>query len=130
MLTAVLAKRAHVDVSAQDIYVNAVGGLRLLEPAVDLATLCAIYSSYRDLPMPRVAVVGEVGLGGEVRSVQHLRRRLLEAHKLGIRHALIPARDASEVASIDGMKIEAVRSVADALETLKGPFGSKQSVNP
>ena len=130
MLTAVLAKRAHVDVSGQDIYVNAVGGLRLLEPAVDLATLCAIYSSYRDLPMPRVAVVGEVGLGGEVRSVQHLRRRLLEAHKLGIRQALIPARDASEVASIDGMKIEAVRSVADALETLKGPFGSQQPGNP
>jgi DNA repair protein RadA/Sms len=123
MLTAVLAKRAHVDVSGQDIYVNAVGGLRLLEPAIDLATICAIYSSYRDIPMPRVAVVGEVGLGGEVRSVQHIRRRLQEAHKLGIRHALVPARDAPEVTSIDGMRVDAVRTVADALETLKGPFG-------
>jgi DNA repair protein RadA/Sms len=124
MLTAVLAKRAHVDVSGQDIYVNAVGGLRLLEPAVDLAMICAIYSSYCDIPMPRVAVVGEVGLGGEVRSVQHVRRRLQEAHKLGIRHAVVPARDAPEVSSIDGMRIEPVRSVAEALETLKGPFGA------
>ena len=118
MLTAVLGKRAGLDLGSHDIYVNIVGGLRVDEPAVDLATVLAIYSSHRDIEIPRCAVLGEVGLGGEVRPVSQLRRRLAEARKLGISTAVIPAAGELETDDLTSMDIRRVDTVTDALKSV------------
>ena len=91
LLTAVLQKRVGLPLGNQDIFVNVVGGLRVTEPAIDLAVAVAIASSFRDLPAPvDLAIVGEIGLNGELRRVSHLERRLAEAAKLGFRRCLVP----------------------------------------
>lgn len=91
LLTAVLSKRVGMDISDQDIFVNIVGGMRVDEPAADLAIACAIASSFRNRPVwADLAIVGEIGLSGELRSVGHLARRLHEATKLGFTRALTP----------------------------------------
>ncbi|HYP18649.1 MAG TPA: DNA repair protein RadA [Chloroflexia bacterium] len=91
VLTAVLTKRVGLGLSAQDIYVNIVGGLKISEPAVDLGVAVAIASSFRDVQVsPDVVCIGEVGLSGELRSVGQLERRLLEAAKLGFTRAIYP----------------------------------------
>jgi DNA repair protein RadA/Sms len=91
LLTAVLQKRVGLPLGNQDIFVNVVGGLRVTEPAIDLAVATAIASSFRDLPAPvDLAIVGEIGLNGELRRVSHLERRLTEAAKLGFRRCLVP----------------------------------------
>jgi DNA repair protein RadA/Sms len=92
MLLAVLEKREGLRLSTQDVFVNVAGGLRLSEPAVDLGIVMAVVSSFKDRPLPRHTVVlGEVGLGGEIRSVSQLPLRLREAGKLGFRTAVVPA---------------------------------------
>lgn len=91
MLGAVLTKRVGLSLSNQDVYVNIVGGLKISEPAVDLALAVAIASSYRDMQVdPEVALIGEVGLSGELRTVSQLERRLLEAAKLGFTRVIYP----------------------------------------
>ena len=91
LVTAVLSKRMGLSLSAQDIFVNVVGGLRVGEPAADLAIAAAITSSYRNVPIAaEVALLGEIGLSGELRSVSQLSRRLLEAAKLGFTRAVVP----------------------------------------
>lgn len=119
MLTAVLAKRAGIDVSSHDIYVNVVGGLRLDEPAVDLAAVLAIYSSHRDIDLPRGVAIGEVGLGGEIRPVAQLRRRLLEARRLGIRHAVVPTGGQLDTDDLTGVDIQRVDTVAQAIRMVR-----------
>jgi DNA repair protein RadA/Sms len=92
MLLAVLEKREGLRLSTQDVFVNVAGGLRLSEPAVDLGIVMAVVSSFKDRPLPRHTVVlGEVGLGGEIRSVSQLPLRLREVGKLGFRTAVVPA---------------------------------------
>lgn len=92
MLVAVLSKRVGLPLADQDIYVNVVGGLRAVEPAADLGVALAIASSYREQRVDgRLAVVGEVGLSGELRSVRQLERRMGEASKLGFERILVPA---------------------------------------
>ncbi len=91
MLAAVLSKRVGINLSDQDIFVNIVGGMRINEPAADLSIAVAIASSYRNKPVHAdLAIVGEVGLSGELRSVGQLARRLHEASKLGFTRALVP----------------------------------------
>lgn len=91
LLTAVLAKRIGMDLHDQDIFVNIVGGMRVDEPAADLAIACAVASSYRNRPVwADLAIMGEVGLSGELRSVGQIARRLNEASKLGFKRALMP----------------------------------------
>jgi DNA repair protein RadA/Sms len=91
LLSAVLSKRVGLDLSDQDIFVNVVGGLYVDEPAADLPVAVAIASSFRNLPVAAdLALMGEVGLSGELRSVGQLPRRLHEAAKLGFKRALIP----------------------------------------
>ena len=93
MLLAVLEKRGGLKVSQCDAYINIIGGLTLDEPAADLAAVLALASSYLDQPIPTdVAAVGEVGLTGELRSVNNLEQRLGEVHRLGFRKCLIPGR--------------------------------------
>ena len=91
LLTAVLSKRVGINLSDQDVFVNVVGGMRIDEPAADLAMAVAIASSFRSTPVAAdLTVLGEVGLSGELRSVGHLTRRLNEATKLGFTRALAP----------------------------------------
>lgn len=93
LLTAVLSKRANVSLGSQDIFVNVVGGMRLTEPASDLAACLAIVSGVVDIPVKDFAAIGEIGLGGEVRSVNHVRQRVSEAGKLGFERCIVPTRN-------------------------------------
>ena len=121
LLLAVLEKRGGLAVSGCDVYVNVVGGLQLDEPAADLATLLAVASSYRDVPIGSdLAAIGEVGLSGEVRSVTQLDHRLTETARLGFRRCIIPAHVRGDVQAPPGLKLISVRNVREAIsEALK-----------
>jgi len=128
LLVAVLSKRVGLRLFDQDIFVNVVGGLRINEPAADLATALAIASSLQNLPLPGdLVAVGEIGLSGELRTVSHLARRLAEAAKLGFGRCLVPAspRPLREVPA--GLEALPARSLAEALAiaTGKEAFSSK-----
>jgi DNA repair protein RadA/Sms len=116
LLTAVLSKRAGLPLGTQDVYVNLVGGMRVTEPAVDLAASLAIASSLTDTPISEVAVIGEVGLGGEVRSVNQIRRRVAEARKLGFERCIVPARNVRELESGGIRGAVGVGTVLEALD--------------
>jgi DNA repair protein RadA/Sms len=121
MLVAVLSKRLGLALGNQDIYVNAVGGLKIGEPAADLGVAVAIASGYQNAPVdPEAVLIGEVGLAGELRSVPYVEKRLAEAARLGFRRCLVPAaRDTGAQERRDpatGMAIIGVRSVGEALE--------------
>jgi DNA repair protein RadA/Sms len=119
---AVLTRRAGLPLGEQDIFANVVGGLQVDEPAVDLAVAVALASSVRDRPLPAdLALVGEVGLSGEVRSVGQLEARLQEASRLGFGHAIIPRRlSRSEFHPPDGLEITQVRSLRQAIDAALG----------
>jgi DNA repair protein RadA/Sms len=122
MLIAVLTRRVGIGLADQDVYVNVVGGLRLSEPAADLGVAVAIASSFREARVePRLLVVGEVGLSGELRSVGQLERRLQEASKLGFSRALVPATvGRGLVRSPDGIALTRVASVGEAIDQALG----------
>ncbi|MDE2343506.1 MAG: DNA repair protein RadA, partial [Betaproteobacteria bacterium] len=115
LLLAVLHRHAGVSCADQDVFVNAVSGVRIAEPAADLAVLLAVVSSLRGKPLPEKWVVfGEIGLAGEVRPVQRGQERLKEAAKLGFTKALIPKANAPRQ-PIEGIEVVAVDRVADAV---------------
>ena len=90
IIIAVLEKRCLHDLSGEDIFVNVVGGLRLDEPAADLAVGLAIISSFRNIPIrSKTIMVGEIGLGGEIRPVSQVERRVAEARSLGFKRCLV-----------------------------------------
>jgi DNA repair protein RadA/Sms len=116
LLLAVLERRCHLRLTGADIYVSAVGGVRLTEPGVDLALGLALASSHSGVALPHSLVAcGEVGLGGELRQVPHTNRRLAEAARLGFRHALVPA---SAPDPPPGLALTRVVTLAEALEAL------------
>jgi len=116
MLLAVLHRHAGLACHDQDVFINAVGGVRIGEPAADLAVLLAVVSSFRDRALPRgLAVFGEVGLAGEIRPAPRGQERLREAVKLGFSRALIPKANAPRKA-IEGLEIVALERVEEALE--------------
>ena len=118
MLLAVLHRHAGIAAYDQDVFINAVGGVRITEPAADLAVLLAIYSSLRNRPLPRGLVVfGEVGLAGEIRPAPRGQERLREAVKLGFSTAIIPKANAPKK-KMEGMDIVAVERIDEALERL------------
>ncbi len=120
VLLAVLEKRAGLDFSMSDVFVKVAGGFRIAEPAVDLALALAVASSYHDVPLDaRTVVVGEVGLGGEVRRVGQIARRVHEAAKLGFNHAVVPARGVEEVQE-PPLELTGVSRVDEALEKTLG----------
>jgi DNA repair protein RadA/Sms len=91
MALAVLDTRGRLRLGEQDVYAATVGGMRVIEPAADLALALAVASAYRDVPLPAgLVVLGEVGLAGEVRRVPNVARRLAEAARLGFTRALVP----------------------------------------
>ncbi len=117
LLLAVLEKRGGMNVGGSDAYVNVVGGLTLDEPAADLAACLAIASSFRDTPLPdKLAAVGEVGLTGEIRSVQALDQRLSEIARLGFTQCVIPSRVRGELKPPAGLQLIAVKTLREAVE--------------
>ncbi len=116
LLLAVLHRHAGIAAFDQDVFINAVGGVRISEPAADLAVLIAIVSSLKDKPLPdKLVVFGEVGLAGEVRPVQRGQERLKEAAKLGFTHAIVPKANRPRH-DIEGMTVVAVDRLADAID--------------
>lgn len=117
LLVAILEKRVGLHLQGEDVYLNVAGGIRVTEPAVDLGVAAAIASSFRDRPLaPRTVIMGEVGLGGEVRAIPYLEARLREAEKLGFEQAVIPEFSHPLGALAGALKIVAVASVASAFE--------------
>ncbi len=120
MLLAVLHRHAGVMCGDQDVFVNAVGGVRIQEPAADLAVLLAIVSSLRNKPLPgKWVAFGEIGLAGEIRPAPRGQERLKEAAKLGFTHALIPKANAPKQ-PIKGIEIIALERVEQAIEQMRG----------
>jgi DNA repair protein RadA/Sms len=120
MLLAVLHRHAGIACFDQDVFVNAVGGVRITEPAADVAVLLAIVSSLRGRPLPqRLVAFGEVGLAGEIRPVQRGQERLREAAKLGFTRALIPAANCPRQ-PIAGLEVTTVERIENAVEEAGG----------
>jgi DNA repair protein RadA/Sms len=120
MLLAVLHRHAGVSCMDQDVFVNAVGGVRISEPAADLAVLLAIHGSLRGKPLPRGFIAfGEVGLAGEVRPAPRGQERLKEAAKLGFSVAVVPKANAPKKA-IEGLTIHAVQRIEEAIDAVRG----------
>jgi DNA repair protein RadA/Sms len=117
MLLAVIERRAGLPVASNDVYVSTVGGARLAEPGCDLAVAMAVIGAVHDAPIaPDLVVLGELGLGGEVRQVAQTPRRLAEAARLGYRRAIVPAR----APEVDGLRTLAVETLADAVIAAHG----------
>src|SRR6187549_3112121 len=123
MLLAVLHRHAGVDCLDQDVFVNAVGGVRISEPAADLAVMLAIQSSLRGKPLPRgFLAFGEVGLAGEIRPAPRGQERLREAAKLGFSVAIVPKANAPRGAAakgFEGLTIHAVERIEEAIEPVR-----------
>jgi DNA repair protein RadA/Sms len=123
MLLAVLHRHAGVACADQDVFVNAVGGVRISEPAADLAVMLSVTSSLRGKPLPKGFIAfGEVGLAGEVRPAPRGQERLREAAKLGFSTAIIPRANApkkSQMKDFEGLTIHAVERVEQAMEVMR-----------
>ena len=122
MLLAVLEKRGGLKVSACDAYLNIIGGLTLDEPAADLAAVVALASSYLDRPIPGdLVAIGEVGLTGELRTVNQLAQRISEVHRLGFRTCLVPAHRAESLHAPQGLQLIPVRNIGEAIRAALRP---------
>jgi DNA repair protein RadA/Sms len=118
MIMAVLEKRCELRLAADDVFVNIAGGVKVMEPAVDLAIALAIASAHTNRPLaPGTLAIGELGLGGEVRSVPQLENRLREASRLGVGHAIIPHMGDS-IPKLGGMALHEVRRLSQAMADL------------
>ena len=120
LLMAVLEKRIGMHLGNCDAYVNVAGGMKIVEPAVDLAIAMAVISSFLNKPVSdRLLAIGEVGLSGEVRGVSQIEARVAEAAKLGYESCIIPKVNAARLKDIRGIKIIAAETVRDAIEMIK-----------
>lgn len=122
MIMAVLEKRVGLMLQNQDAYVNVAGGVRLDEPAVDLAIAVSLASSFRDQATnPHDVVIGEIGLTGEVRAVSRIEQRVREAHKLGFKRVIIPEKNIRGLEVPSDIEVIGVRNISEALhEALRG----------
>lgn len=117
LISAVMSKRVGLKLHEQDIFVNVIGGLKVSEPASDLAMAMAMASSYFDTPIPAdLAIIGEVGLSGELRTVSQIVMRLNEAAKLGFKRALLPKTRRKLDDVPPGIELFPVRSIAEAMK--------------
>lgn len=116
MLLAVLEKRAKFRLSQKDVFLNIAGGVKIAEPALDLAVVSAVMSSNFDIPVPeRTAFAGEVGLSGEIRTISHIDRRIAEAQKLGFERIFVPASSGKGIVPVNGIEVVEASSVAEVL---------------
>lgn len=119
LLMAVLEKRLGLQLAGCDAYVNIAGGLKVLEPAIDLGMVLAIISSHRNHPLdPKMLCFGEIGLSGEVRAVSMAKQRVMEAKKLGFTTCILPEVCLKDVGKVEGMRLIGVASVSDALQAI------------
>ncbi len=117
LLMAVIEKRVGIRMAQSDAYVNIAGGIKVLEPAIDLGIVLAMVSSYKNRAIDnKVIAFGEVGLSGEVRAVNMAQQRIIEAKKLGFTTCVIPKTIEKTLEKIDGIQIIAVSSIAEAIE--------------
>jgi DNA repair protein RadA/Sms len=119
LLLAVLEKRVGLRLGQQDVFVNVAGGLKIDEPAVDLGVAASIASSHRDVPVDPLAVaVGEIGLGGEIRAVGHIDKRVQEAAKLGFKRIVLPRSNTRSFKQVEGIELVPVDRIDQAMEAL------------
>ncbi len=119
LLMAVLEKTVGVKLADQDAYINIAGGMKISEPAVDLGLVLSIISSFRNRPIAEdVICFGEVGLSGEVRSVNMVEQRIAEARKLGFKQCILPKVCMKNIQQVDGIQLKGVENVREALEIL------------
>jgi DNA repair protein RadA/Sms len=119
LLAAVMEKKVGMHLMGYDIFMNVAGGVKVVEPAVDLAIVAAIASSFLDKPVPdRTVVIGEVGLTGEVRAIGQAEQRILEARKMGFDRCILPQSNLKRLPEVEGIQIAGVRSVSETAETL------------
>ena len=117
LMMAVAEKRGGLNLSTFDAYINVVGGLRLDEPAADLPLILAVASVYRDKPISgSLAAIGEVGLTGEIRAVNHLGQRLLEVSRIGFTQCIIPKYGSDKLEIPEGLEVFRVRNIREAIE--------------
>jgi DNA repair protein RadA/Sms len=120
-LLAVLEKRVGLNLGQQDVFVNIAGGIRIDEPAVDLGIATSITSSLRDVPVDSSSVaVGEIGLGGEIRTIGQIDKRVHEAAKLGFKRIIIPQNNLKNLKRSSEIEIIGVDRIEKAIETLLG----------
>lgn len=118
MIIAVLEKRAELRLAAEDVFVNVAGGVKVVEPTIDLAIALAIASSHMNRPLPPgTLAIGELGLGGEVRPVPQIEQRLKEASRLGISQAIIPKMSGG-IPQLKGVALHEIRRLTQALSNL------------
>lgn len=121
MLMAVLEKRGGLKISNCDAYLNVIGGLSLDEPAADLAIMIALASSYLDAPVGSdLAAIGEVGLTGELRSVQSIGQRLCEVQRLGFHKCVVPWQKTDKLTGLDNLELIRVKTIGQALQAVLG----------
>jgi len=119
LLVAVLEKKIGLQLGGMDVFVNVVGGLKLIEPAVDLGIITTITSSLRDIPVdPKIFVFGEVGLSGEIRAVTQAETRLKEASKIGFKRAIMPSGNSDKIKGNFGLEIIGIRNVEECLDAV------------
>lgn len=119
LLIAVLEKRANLALGNQDVYLNVVSGMKITEPAVDLGIALVVASSFKNINVPKdIAVIGEVGLTGEVRSVNLIDKRLKEIEKLGFKKCIIPENNKKLLKDTYNLDIIGVRNINDALRAV------------
>jgi DNA repair protein RadA/Sms len=124
MILAVLEKRVGLRLGQFDVFVNVAGGVRVDEPAADLGMAMAIVSSLRDIPVRADAtVIGEVGLGGEIRSIHQIEKRLTESQKLGFKRFVLPRNNLHTVRVPPGIQLVQVESINEALAAVLGSGG-------
>ena len=118
LLLAVAEKRGGMKLNVFDAYINVIGGLRLDEPGADLPVVLAVASSYRDRAIADdLVAIGEVGLTGEIRSVNHMNQRLSEAARLGFKKVMIPKNGSDKLEIPTGLSVYKVRNIWEAIET-------------
>jgi DNA repair protein RadA/Sms len=119
LLLAVLEKRVGLNLGTQDVFVNIAGGVKIDEPAVDMGIAASITSSLRDVPVDSAAVaVGEIGLGGEIRTIGHIEKRIQEAAKLGFKRIIVPANNLKGLKSSRDIEVVGVDHIEKAMEEL------------
>jgi DNA repair protein RadA/Sms len=119
LLLAVMEKRLGMHLSGQDVYVNVVGGMSIDEPAIDLGIVAAVTSSLREVAIePGLLVLGEVGLGGEVRRISQAELRIREAAKMGFKRCLLPERNLAKLEAVEGMDLVGINEVGEALDVV------------
>jgi DNA repair protein RadA/Sms len=119
LLAAVMEKQLGMHLMGYDIFMNVAGGVKVIEPAVDMAIVSAIASSFLDKPVSDgTVVIGEVGLTGEVRAIGQVDKRITEAKKMGFKRCLVPDSNLKRIPDIDGIEISGIKKVSEAVDTL------------